>query len=59
MALIIHQGERTMMFSDRNQSSLKVEKQQKMHHPLLRPLINFWKFSCYYADYKARIWDVK
>ncbi|WP_178378131.1 hypothetical protein [Chroogloeocystis siderophila] len=49
-----------MMFSERNQSSLKVEqKQQKSHHPLLRPLINFWKFSCYYADYKARIWDVK
>lgn len=40
-------------------SSLKVEKTQsntagKSPHPLLRPLIAFWRFSCYYAQFKAR-----
>lgn len=51
-----------MLFSsDSNISelSLKVEKNQsntptKSHHPLLRPFITFWRFSCYYAEYKAR-----
>ena len=39
---------------------LKVEKTQsntakKSPHPLLKPFIAFWRFSRYYAQYKARI----
>lgn len=56
-----------MIFSDANSpqnDSTNVEQTQtntrkKMHHPLLRPLLTFWEFSSYYADYKARIWDMK
>ncbi|MBE9192024.1 hypothetical protein IQ230_17030 [Gloeocapsopsis crepidinum LEGE 06123] len=51
-----------MIFSNRNQESISVNQasnKQKSFHPLLRPLVNFWKFSCYYADYKARVWDLK
>ena len=52
-----------MKFSSYNnkveRSSLKVEKTKsnktvKFFHPLLRPFISFWRFSCYYAEYKAR-----
>jgi hypothetical protein len=50
-----------MIFSNRNQESIvnQTSNKQKQSHPLLRPLISFWKFSCYYADYKARVWDLK
>ena len=39
---------------------LKDEKTQsktakKSPHPLLKPFIAFWRFSRYYAQYKARI----
>jgi len=40
--------------------SLKAEKTEsnqinKMTQALLRLVINFWRFSCYYAEYKDRM----
>lgn len=53
-----------MIFSNQKQTAIQVnqtnsKKSQKLSHPVLRPLVSFWRFSCYYADYKARIWDVR
>lgn len=55
-----------MIFSDANSSQTssneeqpKTNSRKKTYHPLLRPLVTFWEFSSYYADYKARIWDMK
>lgn len=50
-----------MMFSSNdnvpkvNDSKENKNNKRKAPHPLLRPFIEFWRFSRYYAEYKARI----
>lgn len=52
-----------MLFSNRkvsDTSSLKPEKHESnkidnFYHALVHTWLNFWRFSRYYAEYKARI----
>lgn len=40
--------------SSLNFTKTEKDKLGKFRHPLLRPFITFWRFSCYYVELKAR-----
>lgn len=43
--------------SDRQRQNKESDRSKKFPWTLLNPLIKFWQFSRYYAEYKARSRD--